>query len=119
MRLRGLLPVCLATAVAGLCACSTPAPSCTSTNLDWLEQRSTLVDGDPASAIEKYQCPGQTFYLAVADCCDQFNVYYDACGNVLCRTGGLAGEARGNCPDLTGCPSEVIWTASAKDGGRD
>ena len=70
----------------------------------------------PSSApvkVEEYSYQGKKVYLFTADCCDQFNMLYDANCQPLCApSGGFTGKGDGKCPDFdsTARLVKVVWT---------
>ena len=86
---------------------------------DWLSQRIAVFERTPedAEAVEILALPhaGDTAYLFVAPCCDQFNLLYDAQGRRLCApSGGITGRGDGRCeppPDLSS--ARPVWRQKA------
>lgn len=118
MNLGSLAPLgvglCLA---ASLTACAQPAAG--SALPDWLSQRIAVFERAPADAeaVEILALPhaGDTAYLFVAPCCDQFNVLYDAQGRRLCApSGGLTGRGDGRCePPPVLSSARPVWRQKA------
>ena len=51
--------------------------------------------------IWSYQYNNQIVYLAMGDCCDQYDQVYTSDCSLLCApSGGLTGKGDGKCPDF-------------------
>ena len=51
--------------------------------------------------IWSYQYNNQIVYLAMGDCCDQYDQVYASDCSLLCApSGGLTGKGDGKCPDF-------------------
>lgn len=51
--------------------------------------------------ISSYRYNGNTVYLLIPDCCDQYISLYDENCNLICAPGGgFSGKGDGKCPDF-------------------
>ncbi len=102
---------------------ATPLPAATepaaSGNPKWVDdliaQWQSEPAGNPPRSIARTEYKGQTVYYVRAPCCDQYNLLYDAQGNVLCAPdGGFTGKGDGKCSDFgtQGKKMQVIWQDS-------
>ena len=56
---------------------------------------------NPPAEIHEYIYNGQTGYLVIAGCCDQFNIFIDKNCNYICAPdGGITGKGDGKCADF-------------------
>ena len=90
-----------------------PAPECPAGGLQAkIAELQARPKGNPAYAIWQYSWQGQQVYRVTADCCDQYEMLYDACFNVLCApSGGLSGKGDGRCPDFyqQATDEQLVW----------
>jgi hypothetical protein len=62
--------------------------------------------------IWAYKYNNQAVFLAVADCCDQYNFLYDSKCNQLCApSGGFSGSGDGKCADFNdkATDGKLVW----------
>ena len=51
--------------------------------------------------VDEYLYKDKKVYLAIAQCCDFFNLLYDEnCKEICAPTGGFTGKGDGKCPDF-------------------
>ena len=77
-----------------------------------IEQFGQQEIANPPVTIWRYLYHGQSVYLVVPGCCDQFEDLYDADGNRICApAGGLTGQGDGQCPDFFDVSTDetLIW----------
>jgi hypothetical protein len=56
---------------------------------------------NPPIEIWGYWYQNQIVYLAIGDCCDQYDqVYSSDCGLLCAPSGGFSGKGDGKCPDF-------------------
>jgi hypothetical protein len=71
-------------------------------------------DNSVLIGIEGYEWDGATYYVAVPDCCDQFESVVDAstCEYVCAAGGGFSGRGDGNCPTFyeDATHTGTVWT---------
>lgn len=62
----------------------------------------TMMTGsNPPLEIWSYLYNKKIVYLAIANCCDQFDVVYSSNCTVVCSpSGGFSGQGDGKCPDF-------------------
>jgi hypothetical protein len=73
---------------------------------------SLIKKDNPPVEIRSFRYNNKTVYLAVADCCDQYNYVYDENCNLFCApSGGITGKGDGKCPDFYDKATEetLIW----------
>lgn len=52
--------------------------------------------------VDEYAFNGKTVFLFTADCCDFYNVVYDAeCKEICAPSGGITGKGDGMCPGFS------------------
>lgn len=69
---------------------------------------------NPPLEIWSYNYNNQIVYLAIADCCDQYDQVYAADCAILCApSGGITGKGDGKCPnfDEQATDGKLIWKA--------
>lgn len=67
---------------------------------------------NPPAQVDEYLYNGKKVYLFSSDCCDQYNILYDAECNYICApSGGLTGKGDGKCTDFkeTAQHLRVVW----------
>jgi hypothetical protein len=69
--------------------------------------------------VDEYRHAGKTVYYVTADCCDFYNIVYDASCNYICApNGGFTGKGDGKCPDFFKEATMVrtVWKKEEKKG---
>jgi hypothetical protein len=67
---------------------------------------------NPPAEVHAYQYKGKTVYYFTSNCCDQYNVVYDADCNYLCAPdGGYTGRGDGKCADFKAAAEHIrlVW----------
>ena len=67
---------------------------------------------NPPAEVYRYTWHNQQVYYITANCCDQYNLLYDANCNVLCAPdGGFSGAGDGRCTDFgtAGSSKTLVW----------
>jgi hypothetical protein len=61
--------------------------------------------------IDVYEWKGETVYLTLGDCCDQFDeVFTEACARICAPSGGKTGTGDGKCPTFY---DEAVFVCTA------
>jgi hypothetical protein len=89
-------------------------PACVQAKIDSIKN---IPVWNPPASVYSYVYKNQTVYSFSADCCDQYNVVYDANCKVICSpSGGITGSGDGKCPDFQKMATNetLIWRDSRK-----
>ena len=92
----------------------TSLPACVQAKIDLIKK---VPVWNPPASIYSYVYGDRTVYSFSADCCDQFNVVYDANCKVICSpSGGITGSGNGRCPDFQkkATNETLIWKDNRK-----
>lgn len=84
-------------------------PSCIQQKIDSIKKQPKW---NPPAEVHEYVYNGKTVYLFSADCCDQYNVVYDAQCNYVCApSGGMTGKGDRKCEDFNTDVklTRVVW----------
>jgi hypothetical protein len=84
-------------------------PSCIQQKIDSIKNQPKW---NPPAEVNEYVYNGKTVYLFSADCCDQYNVVYDAQCNYVCApSGGITGKGDRKCEDFNTAAKliRVVW----------
>ena len=84
-------------------------PSCILSKIDELKSKPKQ---NPPAEVYEYSYQNKKAYYFTADCCDQFNLLYDANCKVICAPhGGISAKGDGNCSDFneSGKDAVLIW----------
>ena len=73
-------------------------PACIQQKIDSIKAQPKW---NPPAQVDEYIYNGKAVYLFSADCCDQYNVVYDAeCKPVCAPSGGMTGKGDRKCEDF-------------------
>jgi hypothetical protein len=84
-------------------------PSCVQQKINEIK---TQDPWNPRAEVNEYMYNGKKVYLFSSNCCDQYNMLYDADCNALCApSGGFTGRGDMKCNDFKEKASEqkLIW----------
>jgi hypothetical protein len=84
-------------------------PVCIQTKIDSIKN---LPKWNPPAEVNEYSYNNKTVYLFSSNCCDQYNIAYDAACNYVCApSGGFTGKGDGKCPDFESSAKFVrlVW----------
>ncbi len=92
----------------------TSIPTCIQAKIDSIKN---IPVWNPPASVYSYVYKNQTVYSFSVDCCDQYNVVYDANCKVICSpSGGITGYGDGRCSDFqkTATNETLIWKDNRK-----
>lgn len=104
MSLKILVPVALSTIGCAASAYSKPGVLTPSDQkaVGLIQDALRKEHGYGPEKIFRYLYKGKVAYLAVAPCCDHFNILYDEKAKPICSpTGGFTGRGDGTCNDFS------------------